>query len=135
MTETDAGSTSTTQTENGKVKDDPVSPEHHPSRPLPSRRAGTEPQLGILRAFAAASGKDRRAVQNGDVALIGNVNTSTVSSCNKFFADIKLIEPQGRGYVPAPEVFEFHRQYEWNAETAPHALAPLFRESWIWNAL
>jgi hypothetical protein len=94
-----------------------------------------ESQLAILRAFAAASGKDKRPVQNGDVADVAGINVSTVSSCNKFFADIKLIEPQGRGYVPAPAVFDFHRAWEWGPEKAAHALAPVIREAWVWTAL
>lgn len=110
-------------------------PEHQPNRPLPSTRTKMDSQLAILRAFAAASGKDKKPVQNGDVSDVAGINVSTVSSCNRFFADIKLIEPQGRGYVPAPAVFDFHRSWEWGPDKAAHALAPVVRESWVWTAL
>ena len=77
----------------------------------------------------------KKSVSNGEVAEVTTINISTISSCNRFFADIKLIEPVGRGNVPADAVFEFQRQWEWDRDTAAHALATVVRGAWFWELL
>lgn len=113
----------------------PPAQEPKPLKVLPTTRAKLESQLSILRAFAAASGAVRKSVQNTLVAEIADVSPSTVSSCNSFFADIGLLEPAGRGYVPADAVIDFSRAWEWNQETAPYKLAPVVENAWFWGAL
>lgn len=106
-----------------------------PLRPLPSTRTKFDTQLLILRAFAAASGPTKRPAQNADVANASGVNISTVSSCNRFFADVGLIEQQGRGYVPAQAVYDFQLAHSWNPDTAAHKLAGSIEQSWIWETI
>lgn len=109
---------------------------HRPAKVLPATRAAIDRQLDLLRAFVAASGRDKRLVQNGQVAQIAAVSISTVSTCNNFLADAGfLVAASGRGYVPADAVFEFARAWEWNKETAAHKLAVVVENAWFWEAL
>lgn len=106
-----------------------------PTKPLPTDRLTLAKQLDILRAYAVASGPTAKAVTNDDVGNIVKIHPSTVSLNNSFFYELGFLQRGDKGYVPAPEVFEFNRSYEWNADIAPHKLAPIIARSWFGEVL
>jgi hypothetical protein len=67
-----------------------------PHRALPTDRVGFEKQLAILRAYAAASGPERKAVSNEEVGAIVPIHKNTVSICNPFFVDTGLLTREGQ---------------------------------------
>src|SRR5258708_6814325 len=75
-----------------------------PTKSLPSERITFSRQLDILRGWAAASGPLRKAVSNNEVAKIVDMQPTTVSMLNAFFASTGLLVKTEGGYVPAEEV-------------------------------
>jgi hypothetical protein len=104
-------------------------------RILPTPRIAFAKQLDLLRAHAAASGSDRRAVGNAEVAPFVGLSKSTISLANPFFTDIGLLERNGGSFVPSPEVMKFAQAFEWDADHAAQELAPLLQRAWFGEAL
>jgi hypothetical protein len=105
---------------------------NRPNKPLPTDRIAFSKQLDILRAFAAAHTSSGKAVSYKEVAGIVNMSDTTVPLGVPFWVDVGLLErAEGAALVPATAVMNFSRQYEWNAETAPHKLGSQLRESWF----
>lgn len=102
---------------------------------LPTPRIAFGKQLDLLRAYAAASGSDRRPVGNSETAPYVSLSKSTVSLANPFFTDIGLIERAGGAYIPSQEVFNFAQAYEWDADGAASELGPALERSWFGEAL
>lgn len=102
---------------------------------LPTPRIAFGKQLDLLRAFAAASGSDKRPVGNADTAKFVGLSASTVSLANPFFADVGLIERVGGGFVPSQAVVNFAQAFEWDADGASHELGPVFEQAWFGSAL
>jgi len=106
------------------------------AKTLPTERVSTEKQLSVLRAYAAASGHDKRPVSNDEVAAIyDGLAASSISLCNPFFADVGLLVPEGRKQRPSQAVFDYLHAYEWNPETAALKLGPVLAESWAAKTL
>jgi hypothetical protein len=91
--------------------------------------------LDILRGWAAASGPLRKAVTNIEVGKIVNMQPSTVSMNNAFYASVGLLLKSEGGYAPAEDVMAFLRAYDWNKETAAQKLAPVLSRVWFYEAL
>lgn len=106
-----------------------------PAKPLPTERLTVAKQLDILRAYAVASGPNSKAVTNDDIAGIVKIHPNTISLGNTFFYEIGFLQKGDKGYVPAPEVFEFNRAYEWNPDIASHKLSPIVSRAWFGEAL
>lgn len=107
-----------------------------PTKILPTDRVQFPKQLNLIRAYAAVSGQTGRPAPMNEVAKVANLNPSTVSLCNGFFADHRFIEKTANGsYVPSAETLSFLRAFQWNQETAPQKLAPLLRHSWFAKAI
>lgn len=107
-----------------------------PTKPLPTERIAYQKQIDILRAYAIATeANGGKPVTNNDVAAIVKMAATTLPHANSFFAEIGLLQRVEGGYVPAPEVINFHRAYAWNAETAPHKLAPVVQSTWFGQVL
>lgn len=107
-----------------------------PTRTLPTDRVQFQKQLNIVRAYAAVSGPTGKPVTLSEVASVTKMNSSTISLCNAFFADVGFIEKNAAGsYVPSAEVASFLRAYQWNPDTAAHKLAPLLRRTWFSQVL
>lgn len=104
-------------------------------KPLPTDRITFVKQIGILRAYAVASGPTGKTVTNREVAEIIKMGENTTSLANAFFIDVGFIKRSEGGFLPAAEVIAFARAYEWNPESATHKLAPLLGESWFAKAL
>jgi hypothetical protein len=102
---------------------------------LPTPRIAFGKQLDLLRAFAAASGPEKRPVGNADTSQFVGLSASTVSLANPFFADVGLIERVGGGFVPSKEVVNFAQAFEWDADGASRELGPVFENSWFGSAL
>jgi hypothetical protein len=122
-----------------KWRDEMSSPNQTRSqRLLPNPRIALPQQLNILRAYAAVSGPDRRAVSNDEVAGIVKLSKKTVPLANPFLHDVGLIEKANGKYVPVSAVFEFAQVHGWGGEheeRAPHELAPVVSETWFAKAL
>lgn len=123
------------QSKKPKAKVKPVAPSEKPVRVLPTDRIGFQKQLNILRAFAAVASQGNKLVTNPEAAKLAQLHPSTTLLALPFFADVGLLEKQGAGYVPAPEVIAFHRAHSWSPEKAPEKLAPLLRKTWFAQAL
>jgi hypothetical protein len=106
-----------------------------PTRALPTNRVGFTKQLDILRALAAASEPDGKAVSNIDVSKIVGLHAATVGLGNPFLLDIQAVQRTGEGLVPSQEVVAFNRAYQWSPETAAQRLAPLIARTWFAAAL
>src|SRR2546423_13850294 len=78
-----------------------------PTQVLPSDRLTIVKQLGILRAYAAASGQAAKPVKTGAVAAIAKIQATTVSATNPFFVATGLIQRTEGGFVPSGEVMSF----------------------------
>jgi hypothetical protein len=116
--------------------DEPPRQADRPTKALPTDRVQFSKQLNLLRAYAAVSGQAGKPVSSAEVANVAKLNTSTVSLCNGFFADVGFIEKAPNGqYIPSPEVVSFLRAFQWNPETAPHKLAPRLRDMWFMRRL
>jgi hypothetical protein len=106
-----------------------------PTKYLPTDRITFTRQLDILRAWAAASGPLAKTVTNNDVSEIVKMQASTISMANAFFSSVGFLVKNENGFIPAPEVLAFLRNYEWSPESAPQKLAPLLLKSWFADAL
>jgi hypothetical protein len=106
-----------------------------PTKFLPSERITFTRQLDILRGWAAASGPLRKAVTNVEVGKIVDMQPSTVSMNNAFYASVGLLSKSEGGYAPAEDVMAFLRAYDWNKETAAQKLAPVLSKAWFYQAL
>ncbi|WP_152602756.1 hypothetical protein [Caballeronia sordidicola] len=106
-----------------------------PRRALPTDRTTFSKQLDILRAYAAASGPEKKAVSNDDVAKIVNIHFGTVSNCNPFFLEVGLLRREKNQNVPADEVFAYAERYKWEPDAAAQKLGPLFANLWFATAL
>jgi hypothetical protein len=110
-----------------------------PTRILPTDRIRYDKQQDILRAVAAASGHERKAVTNREVGAIVDMADSTIAQIIPFFADIGLIvrekKADSKGFVPAPEVAAYHKAYEWDKGNAAKKMAPLLAGAWFTDAL
>ena len=103
---------------------------------LPTDRVSYERQLGILRAYAAASGPERRGVTNDDVEKVyGDLKSNSISLCNAFFVDVGLLAQDGRKLRPSDAVFDYQHAYEWNPDSALLKLNRLFVDTWAAKAL
>ena len=108
-----------------------------PIEALPTPRISFANQLGLLRAYVAASGPGGDPVTNDDVAGIVNMSAGTVTLANAFFADVGFLRrvDGGGGYIPANEVVAFARTYHWDPDRAPRELAPLVAGAWFAQVL
>ena len=50
---------------------------------------------------------------------------------NAFFVDVGFLTKTDKGFIPAPEVFEFNRACSLNPETAARKLAPVLKTTWF----
>jgi hypothetical protein len=121
---------------NGRASTVAASQRLKPQRTLPTERLAAAKQLAILRAYAIASGPSNKAVKVKDAASIAKMAEATVSLCSAFFKDVGFLSRNSEGQLlPAAEVVEFNRAYDWNATAAPTRLAPLLRQSWFGERL
>jgi hypothetical protein len=105
-----------------------------PTKILPTDRINFTKQLGLLRAWAAASTPPGKIVTNNEVAEMVEMQSSTISLANPFFASIGLLQKTEGGYIPSTDVINYHRAAEYS-DTPTHKLAPTVRESWFGVAL
>jgi len=110
-----------------------------PEKTLPSSRIAFAKQIEILRGYASAYAPDRegsRGITNAVVASLVDLNPSTISLANPFFADVGLLKRvDGGGHLPSAEVIRFQSAYAWNPETAGQELTGPLRDSWFGQAL
>ncbi|HEV7573446.1 MAG TPA: hypothetical protein VGQ21_18265 [Thermoanaerobaculia bacterium] len=112
-----------------------------PAKILPTDRIRHDKQLDILRAFAAASGHERKPVTPEDVGAIVGMAGSTITQITPFFVDTGLIVRAGdkksdaKGFTPAAEVMAYQKAYEWDAANSAKKLAPVFVNSWFVTTL
>jgi hypothetical protein len=106
-----------------------------PVRVLPTERIAYQKQLDILRAYAISAEANNRAVSSAEVAGIVNMAVTTVPHANSFFVDVGLLQKTEGGYLPNQDVVNFNRAFAWNAETAPHKLAPTLQSTWFAQAI
>ncbi|GLQ48834.1 hypothetical protein ACFFJT_17695 [Dyella flava] len=103
---------------------------------IPTDRVSFDKQASALRAYAAASGREKKAVTNEEVsAVMSDLVASSISLCNPFFSDAGLLVQEGRKLRPVEAVFDFQHAYEWNADTAGHKLGPVFSQHWATKCL
>jgi hypothetical protein len=103
---------------------------------IPTDRVSFERQLEVLRAYAAASGPEKKAVTNEEVAaVLKGLAPSSVSICNPFFGDSGALVTEGRKQRPTDAVFDYLHAYEWNPETAGLKLHGIFAQTWAAKAL
>lgn len=115
-------------------------PKVKPSKVLPTVRISFPKQLELLRAYAAASGTDQKPVTVDEAGELAKMVGSTVTLANPFFLDVGLIKKSDiKGgawkFIPAQEVFDFVRAYEWDKTTAAQKLAPTMQRTWFVEAL
>jgi hypothetical protein len=110
-------------------------PKSLPTKNLPTGRISLQKQIEILRAYAASSEPEGRAVSNADVGEVVGMAANTVSLANAFFTSTGLLERTEDGYIPSAEVMNFFRAYPWDPEVAPHKLRPLIEKAWFSLAL
>jgi hypothetical protein len=106
-----------------------------PTQPLPADRIVFPKQLGLLRAYAAASGHEKKAVKLPEIADIAKINANTISIANGFFIGVGLIQKTDAGFIPSAEVMAFAAAHEWSADKAAQKLAPIIAESWFAKTL
>jgi hypothetical protein len=106
-----------------------------PTKSIPTDRLTVPKQLDLLRAWAAASGADSKAVTNRDVAAIVKMAETTTSLANAFFSAMGFLQKATSGFVPAPEVVNYNRAYNWNPQTAAFKLSPIIKNAWFAQAL
>lgn len=106
------------------------------SKSLPTDRVSFEKQTQVLRAYAAASGAEKKAVTNDEVSsVLAGLAASSISLCNPFFSEVGLLVQDGRKQRPTEPVFDYFHAYEWNPEIAGTKLYRVFQESWAAKAL
>ena len=128
----------------------PVSPRQprqserrRPSKPVPTDRISFPKQLDLLRAYAAFSGVDRRAVSLSDVGQTTGMTPATASLANAFFLEVGFLAKHdslraaegGHGFLPTQVTVDYCQTYEWDKDTAAHKLAPALKASWGWEAI
>lgn len=107
-----------------------------PTRVLPTTRISFAKQLELLRAFAVAAGPNVRAVSLKEAADIIKIASQTVSLGTPFFFDVGLIRKGEAGKaIPSDPLRAFNIAHEWEPATASRKLAPVFLESWFWEAI
>lgn len=106
-----------------------------PTRILPTDRIAVAKQFDSLRAYAAVSGPENKAVTNEGIASIVKMHRGTISYMNPFFVEVGFLQRVDSGFLPSPEVVSFNRAYEWNPETAAYKLASLLERTWFAEAL
>lgn len=98
---------------------------------LPTHRIAFAKQLDILRAYAAASGPERKAVNRNDIAKMMELSATTIGLALPFFSATGFLREESSGIVPSPEVFAFQLANEWDPNTASQKLAPLLERQWF----
>ena len=102
---------------------------------LPTHRIAFAKQLDILRAYAAASGPERKAVNRNDIAKMMELSATTISLALPFFSATGLLREESGGFVPSAEVFNYQLANEWDRDTAAQKLAPLLERQWFTERL
>ncbi len=106
------------------------------AKALPTDRVSFEKQSAIVRAYAAASGQEKKGVTNDEVATVmSGIAASSISICNPFFTDAGLLVQEGRKLRPVEAVFDLQHAHQWNAETAGLKLRPIFSNHWAAKSL
>lgn len=108
------------------------------TKQLPTDRVSFDKQMSVLRAYAAASGHDKRAVNNDEVAkvMIDGLAASSISLCNPFLADAGLLTPaENRKQRPHDAVFDYLHAFEWSPETSAQKLGRVLSETWAAKSL
>jgi hypothetical protein len=106
-----------------------------PSRRLPTPRLSFDKQMEVLRAYGAASGVERRAVSNAEVAAVVRLNQDSVSLCNPFWIDVQLLVREGNKQRPTAAVFDYLQAHQWHPESAATKLGPAFADAWFGKLL
>jgi len=124
---------------NGAVKE-PVSirpvEKKPPQKPLPTNRIAFPKQLELLRAFAAASGDERKAVTLKDVSEIVKIAADTISVANRFFLPVGLVSKGGdQRFTPCEAIRAYALSVTWSDPSAAHKLAPQLMRGWYWPVL
>jgi len=105
------------------------------SKVLPTDRVGYTKQYELLRGYAAMAAQGKSVISNAEVAELVKIHPNTAILAHPFFLDVGFLRKDGTGYAVAPEVLAYVKAISWNAETAPHKLAPLLRKTWFADAL
>ena len=113
----------------------PKTEKKKPTKVLPTGRTTLERQLHLLRAYAAAHISFNEPVSIRQVSGLAKMDRTGISMANGFFVDIGLLEKSGTGFIPSQATAAFNHAYEWNAETAPHKLAPALQKTWFFQKL
>lgn len=107
-----------------------------PTRVLPTTRIAFAKQLELLRAYAVVAGPSQHSVSLKDAAAILKIAHQTVALATPFFFDVGLLRKAEMGKaVPSEAVREFNVANEWEPASASYKLAPVFVESWFWQAI
>ncbi|MDO8270460.1 MAG: hypothetical protein Q7U82_00875 [Gammaproteobacteria bacterium] len=102
---------------------------------LPAAKLTTSKQFNLLKAFAIASGTERKAVTIQEVGTLQNISPGTVSICNPFFQQTGLVEKIGHKFKASLEVLAYYQRLEWNDTEAGKKLAPILRKTWFAEVL
>lgn len=125
----------------------PASSRRRPSRAVPTDRIAFLKQMDLLRAYAAISGGDRRAVSLAEVGQATQMTPATASLANAFFLDVGFLVkhepprsgsgdgPSQLGFLPTQDTLDYNQAHTWRAENAAHKLAPALGKSWGWEAV
>jgi hypothetical protein len=106
------------------------------SKVLPTERLSLGKQLLVFRAYAAASGDERKAVSNNEVASAGgDLVGSSISLCNPFMVDLGVLTREGTKQRPSDALFDYLHAFKWNQDTAGAKLYPVFSDTWAAKAL
>lgn len=89
-------------------------------------------QFDTLRAFVIAASKSEQPASLSEVAPLANLSVNTLSVITTFFVNANLItKSEGNKFAPTSESIEYERSYNWNPETAAHALMPALENTWF----
>lgn len=111
-------------------------PRQKPTKALPTDRIAFPKQLDLLRAYAVASGPNKRQVTLAEVAALIKMNAATISLANAFFTEIGLlIKGEASRYLPSQAVIDYTRAYDWDQATAGTKLAPVLASAWFGEVL
>ena len=102
---------------------------------IPTERVSFDKQMSVLRAYAAASGAEKKPVSNDEVASVSGLSASSISLCNPFFNDCGLLVAEGRKQRPADAVFDYFHAHEWNSDAAPKKLFGIMSGTWAAQTL
>jgi|GEM_PF-1020966 len=111
--------------------DKPEKPRAKPNYSLPTQRITCEKQLNLLRAYAAVSGPNKKAVKIDEVVEVSKIGNATISTANAFFVEAGLLLKSDAGFLPAESVRAFALAHEWGPDTAAQKLAPTLRSTWF----